>query len=267
MDPLPSNFQFLLILLVLLMVLVTYRYLSRRSPHPTRKQLNVDSPSGSEATDSEPVQPEVQVVVKEKPVDKMVPIPEENNENYNSTDSEEYSMQRMVEEYNKNNTFKKKVSGVLEDISDVLKRKSIEIKRQFGPAPTPDVIRPMSMQERLAKLNQNKKVKTKVNSKSKRSKKGKKRKKERALLDENKQLKQEEVNRDDYQMMMDSNDEQLGSVVEIEPDKKAKAKDNDDNENWKEAAIHIRIEEEKVNEKFETEQLSESDVEEVDDSV
>eukprot|EP01083_Nonionella_stella_P068465 181770_1 len=212
MDPLPSNFQFLLILLVLLMVLVTYRYLSRRSPHPTRKQLNVDSPSGSEATDSEP-----EVELKGKSVDKMDRILEENNDLYNSTDSEEYSMQRMVEEYQRSRTLKKKVSEVLEEISDTFKRKSIEIKKQFGPAPTPAVIVPMSMQERLDQINKNKTVKA--------VKRSKKEKKIKVIVKKRKE--------DDDQM-----------------------KDNEES---------IHFEEEKENERFEIEQLS--NAEEPDDNV
>eukprot|EP01083_Nonionella_stella_P004346 12564_1 len=53
----------------------------------------------------------------------------------------------------------------------------------------------------------------------------------KGILPENKKVKQKDMNRDDDQMnemMMDSNDEELGSVADIELNTKPKAKDNDD---------------------------------------
>eukprot|EP01083_Nonionella_stella_P264787 897748_1 len=157
----------LAILFIILMIVMVGIYTSRRNSSDTHmrlKRLNDDS-EASEPTESEP-----ELEIKEKEVDKMDQIPEENedeiiNSNHNnnelksdvSTDSEEYSMQRMVEEYNKSRTLAKKISEIIEDISDTFKRKSIEIKKKFEPEPKPAVIRPMSMTEKLAHINAQKK--------------------------------------------------------------------------------------------------------------
>eukprot|EP00483_Globobulimina_turgida_P002255 UN02257 len=156
---------FMAALFILLIIIMVGVHTLRRNPansHIAAKRLN-------QTTESEPTESEPELEVKEKSIDKMDLIPEENENEHDNcainsnnkddelksdeTDSEEYSMQRMVEEYNKSRTLAKKISEIIEDISDTFKRKSTEIKRKFEPEPEPAVIVPMSMTEKLAQIN------------------------------------------------------------------------------------------------------------------
>eukprot|EP01084_Bolivina_argentea_P184218 317769_1 len=76
-----------------------------------------------------------------------------SNDEALSSDSDEFSMSRMVEEYNKSRTLAKKFSEIIDDISETFKRKSIEIKRKFEKEDIAVVV-PMSMPEKLKQINQ-----------------------------------------------------------------------------------------------------------------
>mmetsp|Transcript_29830 Transcript_29830/g.26375 ORF Transcript_29830/g.26375 Transcript_29830/m.26375 type:complete len:359 (-) Transcript_29830:79-1155(-) len=197
------------VLFVLLIMITAGVYASKRNVDRDAirgvKQLR-DSDS-DDVTDTEP-----ELEMQQKEVDKMDLIPEENDDQsqpinaqdddekspnpnkktkpkrkrrkssgdakedeIESSDSEEYSMQRMVEEYQKSRTLAKKFAEIIEDISDTFKRKSIEIKRKFEPEAPPAVVKPMSFAEMQAKLQQSKsskpQSKVKVSKKKKKSSK------------------------------------------------------------------------------------------------
>merc|ERR1712087_548132 len=118
------------ILLILLMV-AGYMYSNHDRQSEIAPQKIMADTDISEATESEP-----EVELKRKPVDKMAPIhekPDTEERKADDSDSEEYSMAKMVEEYHKSRTFRKKVEEVLEDISDFFVAKRVEMKRKFGP--------------------------------------------------------------------------------------------------------------------------------------
>ena len=222
-------------------------YASKRA-NPTNairgiKQLH---DSDSDVTESEP-----ELEIQQKEVDKMDQIPEENdedklimddekspnNDNNNKnkkkskkkkkkrkddekkddddlSDSEEYSMQRMVEEYQKSRTMAKKFAEIIEDISETFKRKSIEIRRKFEAEPPPAVIKPMSLAEQVAKLNQNSVPKNNKKQKKKKDIEDKNKKENDNDFEDEKEKQMEDMDKEEQEQekdkevdMVDSEDE------------------------------------------------------------
>eukprot|EP00484_Ammonia_sp_Unknown_P030008 CAMPEP_0197023916 /NCGR_PEP_ID=MMETSP1384-20130603/4559_1 /TAXON_ID=29189 /ORGANISM="Ammonia sp." /LENGTH=341 /DNA_ID=CAMNT_0042452215 /DNA_START=54 /DNA_END=1079 /DNA_ORIENTATION=+ len=184
----------LAVLFVVIMMIMAGVYSTRRNPERGGAIAGIKRLHESDSDDVTESEPELEM--KEREIDKMEQIPEENQDpsdeaNINpeisdvekikermrkklkkkrrreqgqdddsaSSDSDDYSMQRMVEEYQRSRTLVKKFSEVIEDISDTFKRKSIELRRRFEPASPPAVVKPMSFAERQAMLNQSSKHK------------------------------------------------------------------------------------------------------------